>query len=86
MDIHEGLYDYYDLIFDKGSVLYKQVGSKIGCIIIITFLVIHSVPLITQLHIYYGKISWNIIGINLVLIQESIAVTFILYMGKNISI
>ena len=40
------------------------VGSKLG--LIINSLVIHSVPLITQLDIFihYGKISWNIIGIN----------------------
>ena len=79
--------DHYGLIFDKGSILYKPVCSNLGCIsiIIITLLVIHCVPLITHLEIYYGKISWNIIGINSVLIQESIALTFILYIGKNSS-
>ena len=50
---------------------------------IIAFLVIQCVTLITQLKIYYGEIRWNIIGINSVLIQESIDHTFILYMGKN---
>ena len=35
--------DHYGLILDKGSVLYKPVGSKLGHIIIIAFLVIHSV-------------------------------------------
>ena len=62
------------------------MASKLGHIIIITFFLIHSVPLITQLEIYYGKISWNIIGINSVLIQESIALNFALYTGKNSSI
>ena len=38
---------------DKG-VLYKPVGSKLGCISvsIIIFLVIHSMPLISELYIY----------------------------------
>ena len=69
-----------------GSGLCRPVGSKLGLIIIITFLVIQSVPLITQLDIYHGKISWNIIGINSVFIQESITLTFILEMGKYNSI
>ena len=47
-----------------------------------------SVPLISILDIYihYGIISWNKIGISSVLIQENVALTFILYMGKNSSI
>ena len=43
------MYDCYGLILDKG-VLYKPVGSTFGCINIIAFLVIHSVPLISQLY------------------------------------
>ena len=74
------------IILDKGSVLYKPEGSKLGNIIIITLCIIHSVPLIPQLEIYYGKISWNTMGIISVLIQESIALTFSLYMGKKGSI
>ena len=79
------MYDHYGLILDKG-VLYKPEGSKLGFISIITFLVIHSEPLIIQLDIYYGKISCNITEINSVLIQEKCALTFILYMEKNNSI
>ena len=61
------------------------MGSKVGFIIIITFLVIISVPLITQLDMYYHERSRDIIGINEVVIQVGIAFTFILCMGKNSS-
>ena len=71
------------LTLDMGRILYKAVGSKLGCIIIITFLVIHSVPLITPLEIYYSKLSQNMIGINSVLIQENVALTFIFVYGKE---
>ena len=39
------------LLIDKGSVLYKAMGSKLGIVIFIIFLVINSVPPITQLDI-----------------------------------
>ena len=62
--------EHCGLILDKGSVLYKPVASMFGNIIINTFLVNHSLPLTAQLGIYYGKISWNKIGINSVLLQK----------------
>ena len=70
MDINQGS-DHYGLILDKG-VLYNSSGLKAW-----THCHYYSVPIITQLEVYYGEISWNITGINSVLIQESITLTLL---------
>ena len=50
----------------RKGILCKPVGSTLGPINISAFLVIHSVPILTQLekYIHYGETSWNTIGIN----------------------
>ena len=58
------------------------IKQRTLCLGFIIFLVTHSVPLISNLdtYIHNGKINYSKIRINSVSTQESIVITFILYM------